>query len=67
MKPRQQALEFAGQIVQFFKEPALPAAEPSPAVVTAERLAFTFCKRTPAGQVPATQLIPLERRRGVAR
>ncbi len=32
-----------------------------------ERLAFTFCKRTPAGQVPATQLIPLERRRGAAR
>ena len=49
MSPRQQALQFAGQVVQFFKEPVLPAAEPSPAVIRAERLAFTFCKMGTTG------------------
>ena len=67
MKPRQQALQFAGLVARFFKAPVLPAAEPSPTVAKAERLMFTCCTRTSAGQVPAAQLIPLERRRSVAR
>ncbi len=67
MNRRQQATQFAGQVAEFFKPPVLPAAEMSPTVVRAERLAFTFCKRTSAGQVPAALTISLERRRGLAR
>ncbi len=49
MKRRQQALQFAGQVVHFFRAPALPAAEPSPEVAKVERLAFTFCKMGTTG------------------
>ncbi len=41
--------QLAGEIARFFKAPTPPAAEPSPAVVRAERLAFTFCKMGTTG------------------